>query len=338
MMARSKAPPFSVLAMCGLLVTATILANAGFAASYYLASAYAGLEPDTGLFISRSDDGIHFTNIAIDSNAIHRPATGVRDPSLYNRDGVWWMVYTYGRPGPSQPATMYLATSTDLLSWTPAVTLQLAAANPSNNLVDIPQWITDDSGNVHLVSCIDSSHHYAEIHPLNSSDASTWGNASNWSQPVELTDVNSGPIVQGNTFIAPKDGVYYMVYDPVYTGEYYLRTSSSLTSGWSAPTPLDLGATRTGGDVENLIALDDDTLRLYISSGNRQEYKIWCLESQNNGATWSDVGLTAFSGYSGIEINWAQIQRFDVAPEPSPLVLSATGLAALLAYAWRRRK
>ena len=214
MFARTKDFRFCVLAVCGLMVMATIMANTGFAVSYYLASMYADLDPNTGLFISKSDDGIHFTNIANNSTPLYKPATGVRDPSLYNRNGVWWMVHTYGWPTSSQHANLYLATSPDLLSWTPAATLKLANKNSSDNYVNVPQWITDGSGNVHLVACIDNGHNWAEIHPSNSSDSSTWGNANNWSQPVTMTDVHSTPIVQGNSFIAFKNGTYYMAYDP----------------------------------------------------------------------------------------------------------------------------
>src|SRR5260221_14733759 len=97
---------------------------------------------DSGLLIAGSTDGVTFRNIRDSSEPVYAPASGVRDPSLLYRQGQWHLVYSYG---PNVAPLLFLATSPDLLHWSPAGWLRLAA-DTANNFVDVPQWIVEPTG------------------------------------------------------------------------------------------------------------------------------------------------------------------------------------------------
>ena len=124
----------------------------------YLASMFSGegyASQDTGLLIALSTDGVRFQNIRDSREPIYLPASGVRDPILLYWQGQWYLVYSYG---PNIAPLLFLARSDDLLHWTPVGSLRLAA-DSENNYVDVPQWIIDPAGDVHLIACIDHTHH-----------------------------------------------------------------------------------------------------------------------------------------------------------------------------------
>lgn len=77
------------------------------------------------------------------------------------------MVHSYG--GQVSPHVL-LADSHDLVHWTPIGSLWLAA-DTENNYVDVPQWIVNSEGRVHLVACMDHTHQYMETHPLSEDPA-----------------------------------------------------------------------------------------------------------------------------------------------------------------------
>jgi hypothetical protein len=272
---------------------------------------------DSGLLIASSTDGALFRNIRASSEPVYAPASGVRDPIVLFWQGQWRLVYSYG---PNVAPLLFLANSADLLHWTPAVSLRLAA-DAANNYVDVPQWIVDPAGNVHLIACTDNRHHWVEIHPL-SLEADTWGDQANWSPVTTLTDRNGRPLVQGNSFVALRDGIYYMAFNAMDSSVYYMRTSTSLTSGWSDAQELSLDSGVNNGDSENLVFLADGALRFYISNGNSLKKVIWYVDSPDLGATWSPPKTVEFAGFDPPGINWAQFVRL-------------TDAAALAAFAAR---
>jgi len=259
----------------------------------------------SGLLIASSTDGVSFRNIRGGSQTIHTPASGVRDPILLYRQGQWYLAYSYG---PNVSPLVFIAKSSDLLSWTPVVTLRLTA-DTANNFIDVPQWIVDSAGQVHLIACTDHNHHWVEIHPL-SADPDTWGDPANWSPVTTMTDHNGEPLVQGNSFVALRNGTYYMAFNEVAASGYLMRTSADLTSGWSAPRPLNLARSVNGGDSENLVFLADGTLRFYISNGNPLKNVIWYVDSADLGVTWTSPKVVSFEEFGATGINWAQFVRF----------------------------
>jgi hypothetical protein len=275
--------------------------------SLFLATLFSGAghaDHDSGLLIATSMDGAAFQNLRASTLPIYAPAGGVRDPIILYWRGQWRLVHSYG---PNVAQLLFLATSPDLLHWTPLGALRLAV-DAANNYVDVPQWIVDPDGAVHIIACVDDLHHWVEIHPL-SPDPATWGDQANWSAVTTITDHAGAPLVQGNSFVAVRDGTYTMAFNDIRSSGYYLRTSSSLTSGWSAARPLNLDATVNNGDSENLLYLADGSLRFYISNGNALKKVMWYVDSADLGLTWTAPRVVSFAGFNPLGINWAQFVR-----------------------------
>jgi len=278
---------------------------------------------NTGLQIAMSKDGVTFQNIqGNDESPIYAPLNGMRDPIVMYRQGHWYLAYTYG---PSISPLVFVAKSPDLLRWTPVCSLRLMAdrennvreapnggigaiAGAENNFVDVPQWIVDPAGNVHLAACTDFNHHWVEIHPL-SNDPAAWGDPANWSAVTTLTDQDGRPLVQGNSFVALHKGAYYMGFNGIDSTVYFMRTSASLISGWSAPRQLNLDSSVNKGDSENLVFLANGSLRYYISNGNSIKKVIWYVDSADRGVTWAPPRMVTFKGFDRQGVNWAQIVR-----------------------------
>ncbi len=272
----------------------------------FLASMFSGpghASADSGLLLAASADGMMFQNIGA-GEPIHTPAGGVRDPAILFWQRQWYLVYSYG---PNVLPLLLLARSPDLWHWTPLGSLRLAA-DTANNFVDVPQWIVDPAGQVHLIACVDSNHHWVELHPL-SADPATWGDQAQWSAVTTLTGHDGAPLVQGNSFVALRNDTYSMAFNGVDATVYSLRTSASLTAGWSPARQLDLDGRVNNGDSENLLYLANGSLRFYISNGNALRGLIWCVESADLGASWTSPRVVRFEGFGCQQINWAQIVR-----------------------------
>ena len=268
----------------------------------------------SGLLIAASTDGLTFYNLGDGHAPLYAPATGVRDPIILYWHDQWQLAYSYG---PNVSPIVFLATSPDLRHWTPLGALRLAA-DAANNYVDVPQWIVDPAGQAHLIACVDDHHHWVELHPL-SPDPASWGDQAHWSAVTTITDLAGAPLVQGNSFVTPYAGTYLMAFNAIVATEYYLRTSDSLNSGWSAPQPLHLDPQVNHGDSENLLVLADGTLRFYVSNGNSLTKRLWCFNSADLGRTWTAPCPVTFIGFEPAGVNWAQVVRL-------------TGRAALAAY------
>lgn len=273
-----------------------------FLATMFSGEGYASTE--TGMLVASSTDGVSFRNICDSTEPLYTPEGGLRDPMLLYWRGEWYVVFSYG--GDIAPL-ISVAKSSDLLNWTPVVTLRLSA-DAGINYIDVPQWIVDPAGDVHIIACVDHNHNWAEIRPL-SPDPSTWGTAANWSEISKLTDHEGAPIVQGNTFVALRDDTYHMAYNDITGSVYYRRASTSLTSGWSTAEQLNLDPGIHGGDSESVVLLSDGTLRFYISSGNFVKHTMWFVDSRDLGVSWTSPKALEFAGFSPPGINWAQVVR-----------------------------
>ena len=273
----------------------------------FLATMFSGkghASKDSGLLIASSTDGVRVRNIGSNGKSAYRPDNGVRDPVILYWQKQWYLAYSHG---PNVSPLLFIAKSPDLSHWTPVGSLRLSR-DTANNFVDVPQWIIDPSGDVHLIACVDHNHHWVELHPL-SPDPATWGDQANWSPVTTMTDQNCKPLVQGNSFVALGHGTYYMAFNDIDASVYYLRTSAHLTSGWSTARQLNLDSCVNKGDSENLIFLSDGSLRFYISSGNSLTGVIWHVDSADLGANWTPPNIVAFEGFGPQQINWAQIVR-----------------------------
>ncbi len=271
---------------------------------------------DSGLLLGVSADGTSFPNMRRSPYPIYLPATGVRDPSMLYRDGQWYMVCSHGE---DVEPLVFLAKSSDLLHWAPMGSLRLAA-NTDNNFIDVPQWIVDPEGDVHLIACWDDPHHYVETHPL-STDPATWGEQANWSPLTPLTDRKGEALVQGNSFVALRNGTYYLTFNDIASTVYYMRTSTDLTSGWSSTRPLNLENMVNHGDSLSLLFLSDGSLRFYISNGNSQRNLIWYVDSHDFGSTWTSPKVVKFAGFGfgPTGINWANWAHFFRITDPAAI-------------------
>jgi len=280
--------------------------------SHFLATIFSGAghaNADSGLLIGASTDGVTFRNLRDSTEPLYAPEGGMRDPSILFWRGQWQLVYSYGHAARRAPL-LFLAQSTDLLRWRPLGALRLRA-DGANNYIDVPQWIVDvTTGQVHLLACQDDTHQWVELHPLQP-DPAGWGEQANWSAVTTLTDQAGQPLVQGNSFVAAAGGAYRMAFNAIAAEAYYLRTSDSLTAGWSEPRQLAVDGQVNGGDSENLVVLADGGLRFYISNGNTLKKVMWYVDSADGGLSWTAPRPVIFEGFGPEGVNWAQVARVE---------------------------
>jgi hypothetical protein len=285
----------------------------------FLATMFSGAghaTKDSGLLMASSTDGVTFRNIRSSTQPIFTPPDGMRDPMILYWRRRWYLVYSHG---PNLSPLLFLARSADLLHWTPLGSLRLAPdqgvgdgescprPGVANHFIDVPQWIIDPAGGVHLIACIDHNHHWVELHPK-SPDPETWGDQANWSPVATMTGCDGQPLVQGNSFVAVQNGEYHMAYNGMESTVYYIRTSRSLTSGWSTPRQLNLDLSMEKGDSENLVCLNGGVMRFYISNGNSLTKTMWCVDSPD-AVRWNAPKVVTFEGFDAEGINWAQFVR-----------------------------
>lgn len=123
---------------------ATMFSGAGHASS------------ETGMLAASSTDGVTFRNIHDSGDPIYSPASGVRDPIVLYWRGKWYLVHAHGG---NVASVLLLAESSALVHWVELGTLRLKP-DTENNYVDVPQWIVDHAGNVHVIACTDDLHHW----------------------------------------------------------------------------------------------------------------------------------------------------------------------------------
>jgi len=275
----------------------------------WVAAAYPG-EGGTGettrvrafVFISR--DGRDFISVGPDDGVLV-PQRGINDPTVLWWRGKYYMCYSDGSSGwDSNPPTIHIVQSDDLVAWTPVVSIAVGSQS-GDNIVNIPTWVVDGIGPA--VVYVPNSTHYVEVIRPNSANPSAWGSSSNWSSPVAITDASATTLVQGNTFIAYKAGTYYMAFNDVGWQGYKKRTSSSLLSGWSAASALGVGTEADSGDTLPLVITSGGKFRAYVSNGNSTTYEMWYYESDDF-ATWGPaVPLTFVGAGAGYLFNWAHV-------------------------------
>ena len=274
-----------------------------FLASFFSGEGHAG--SDTGLQIGISQDGREFWNITDTPEPLYTPENGLRDPHILYRNGYWYLAHSHG---PSISPVIFILKSKDLKKWIPMCHLRLANDFPDgNNFIDTPGWITDSNGCVHVIACVDNNHHWVETHPL-SDDPDTWSDAGNWSPVIEITDYKGNALIQGNTFVTYKDNTFYMAFNDIENSALFMRTSKNLVSGWAPPQKLDAYSPKGATESENILFLEDGTMRFYVSCSNILEYKIWYIESKDLGNSWSLPVMLKFSGFNH-RVNWAQVTR-----------------------------
>ncbi len=279
-------------------------------ASYkYYSSAYRDFTGGVGgMWIGASNDGITYTNIG-STPAVHTGSFGTRDPHLLHWRNTWYVVYGDSTTPPTASAHIKIAQSNDLLSWTEIVNLPLGSYLGA---INVCHWVQDYSG-VHIVVNIDNVRDYVEIHPT----SDNWNTASNWSKPIALRDIHGeiigppqppSPLGHGNSYLAYKDNTYYMVFNTANdTGTIKIRTSANLTTDWSDSSLVSFAQHTASLQREalSLIVGNNNVLRAHIGSGNSGAYKIYFIDSYDNGLTWTTPQLITFNSFPN-GFNWSE--------------------------------
>ena len=248
-------------------------------------SGYAGGAPASGFAISTSTDGVHFRQVS-GTDALY-PAGDVRDPCIIFYRETYLAVFSHAR---SLGREVMVISSTNLVDWSP-VCITVNSTASGDNYVDVPCWILDGRGGIHIMAFVDESRQWAEVHPL------TAGSLSGaWSSPVTITDHTGGSVsLTANGSFILASGTYYLLGDsdggsPVPV----IRHSTSLTSGYSDAVHPRLEKVPPRFDSLSTIVLPGGTWRWHISTGDNLGYKITAYDSTDGGATWSGPAEVGF--------------------------------------------
>jgi hypothetical protein len=142
-----------------------------------------------------------------------------------------------------------------------------------------------------------------------SEDPATWGGT--WSSTL-LKDATDTNLNQGNTFVVYKNGTYYMAYNDVGWNGYKKRTSTSLTTGWSASSALGISDEADNGDSLTLVLKEDGGFRFHASNGNSLTGDMWYWDSADF-STWGEATPMTFVGADEeFLINWVHVSRVTV--------------------------
>ena len=174
-----------------------------------------------GLFVSLGSTP--FSMSALNGGySVYTPAC-LRDPYIRLYFGTYYLLYSEGM------TYLDIASSLSLTSgWT--LINHIALGSNSSMGVNVPEFVVDPSGIVHVTVWDAPASAWWEIHP-SSSDPSTWGSA--WSSRASLTDINGDNLLATeNLYITQHNSTYYLLQS--LGGNLQLRTSSDVVTGWSA--------------------------------------------------------------------------------------------------------
>lgn len=273
-------------ATSSLLVHPKSLVGCFFTASGSLTTEY--------LRIVESDDATDFSILPIPTN------WEIRDPSIVNISGTWYVAYTGVVGG------FGILSSTDLVNWSTYASIVV----PGTFLFSAaPEWFIDSDGSIHIIFCgsttsstLDgtSDQQIWETHPSTSGVLN-----GSWSTPAHLYG-NTVAMGSPDRFIDPciriRDSAYDLVFknqdsfnNPLiqYTtatallGTYgtssTIFTSSTPTNLWEGPCILQIGT--------NWFLYVDNYMDNTAHNG-----AIYYLESTNDWSTWSSPATITSAG------------------------------------------
>lgn len=259
----------------------------------------------SGPGITTSTDGITFRHytLATFTNGVSG------NTSFMKYQGTWLIV----RNDQNTTNKTFHVTRTN--SFAPGDLLDIANINLTNdgaNFLNEPHFVCDtydgngDSTNntcltgVHVIWVNSQNQKVQETHPP-SNDMSTWG--SGWSATADVLDLTSTALVQGNTFMAKRNGVYIMAFSATVGGSLSTRTSSSVATGWSVLTATGITTSPVLSDAMNLNVMSDRSCRLYVSNGNTLTLQQWYYTSADCATSWSGPTTITIEAVGGF-VNW----------------------------------
>jgi len=274
-----------------------------FLASFYKGSSYPGFGTNENMQLAVSADGLNFQNLNWNTNGVLNSVNGVRDPDLLFYQGQWFVVFSDFLSPATE--TLYIASSSDLFTWTTVTNINTGLTAPNN--INVPNWVMDTGGNPHVIFTA-NDHTVYELHPNTATNLT-----APWSSPTNLKDYASANLSPGgNTYVLLVGSTYYMGFDN--QAAYYWRTSTNLVTGWSAATSVSFPSDPTGGtgDIDNLNYVNGK-IRWYFQQGNNGGglYQQYYSETANFGTNWTTPTQIYFTnGFPANFVNWTQVRYF----------------------------
>jgi len=258
----------------------------------YRASAHTNATPEKA-YTFESDDGLAWTQYG-SSPAI---ATTLRDPSLLQWGGTWWIAATAGG-GLNETDYFYLFTSADGVTW--AGPTNIDTSPPGTTATWAPHWFVDPDGDPHILTAlrVGGVRVLYELHPTNAG-------MTTWSAPSAI-----GGTGWATNNIDPDlthyGGTYYLIYKDDDAGTLCLATSTSAFSGYTTTKTGDWAGWKSGaggGSIEGPIIMDIVTgWRVYYTQ-NSGLSAVNAYRSETTDRTmatdWSSPSaIASFDGYN----------------------------------------
>lgn len=276
------------------------------------------------LFIAYSNDGINFNNVNPSGLSVFsgRGGQGTIDSDIMFYKGQYYVVY--GQHNFYNDSAITIANSSDLLHWSDLVQLYNFTNESLLNDFNVPQWLIDNSGVVHIYANVfgnrTAPYGYmsmiGEIHSF-STDPAAWSGRKNWTNITLLTYVDgSYADDDGETYdfyIINSSSTNYVMYH--LTGSRWNKNAAANhISGWSKGTDLSTYIL-VQGEQPSMFLNNDGSMRLYISSYYDNEDPTKIVFFNSIGTNYAQFGLptnVTMNNFKDVNITWG---RFHSLPQ-----------------------
>jgi hypothetical protein len=198
-----------------------------------------------------SPDGV--TVLGHGPNPVYSPSTGLRDPSLKNINGTWFLAYGFDDPTQKKFA---VAKSPDLITWTLVVTIDVSTATGITQAW-APELTLDTNGDVYIffTNVLASTMEMWYVKATDATGLTTWG------APAKLSWV-SQPTKAMDAVFQKVGSTWYMFYGD---NNYVCRaTASSLLGPWTTDKTGDWAGWGINREAPQLVRVSSTKWRLYI--------------------------------------------------------------------------
>lgn len=267
-----------------LLIFFLINSNA-WAQNYIRANQYNPLNQgnnscDTGgMFVSTGNTIFNFTPLN-GGSSVYTPAC-LRDPYIRLYFGTYYALYSEG------VTYLDIATASSLIgTWTRINHISIGSALAFG--VNVPEFIVDQSGGIHVTIWDGQASEWWEIHP-SSSDPSTF--SSSWSTKANIYDSDNNPIVgTENLYITQYNNIYYLLSSPS-QDHLTIRTSNDVTTGWSGTSTLSVPglAAPIEGEVPIFIGGNLAVSWAYDDNSTHFTPLSYSVNSAGSSGTWGSI-------------------------------------------------
>jgi hypothetical protein len=255
------------------------------------------------LSVNYSNDGKYV--VAGINNPVHSPTSGVRDPSVIEFNGVWYVAYTVNN---GYDKTLGVSSSTDLVNWTTPTIISVSAAT-SLAQAWAPEWAIDTDGTtVRLFFTNVTTAPVLETWYI----TATNGALTTWSAPVKINwTANPGNVI--DPFSIYEGGTWTHFYGV--DGYIHRATSSTLTGTWTQQNSGDWASWRanapdanTNYEAPQVVKLAPNLFRIYldryVGASGPYTFKGYIYsEATSLSGTWSTpIACNTSPGYPGGQV------------------------------------